>query len=154
GNFTFTILATDAVGAIFSRTFTISISAALAITTTSPLPGGDVGLSYLHSITATGGKPPYTWSISSGAPPSGISLNAIGTLFGIPSSAGGFSFTVQVTDSSQATASATFSLTVAPQLVITTSSPLPRATVASYYNRTLAGAGGTPPYSWPISGGA
>jgi hypothetical protein len=88
----------------------------LAITPAS-LPGGTVGQAYSLSLAASGGVPPYSWSISSGSLPVGLSLNAdTGAITGTPTSAGLSSFTVQVSDASSPTtqiASKTLSITVA-----------------------------------------
>ncbi len=75
--------------------------APLAITTTT-LPGGTATSAYAGAIVSvTGGIAPYTWSISSGSFPAGLSLNtSTGAIVGTPTVSGSFSFTVQVTDSS------------------------------------------------------
>jgi Putative Ig domain len=56
----------------------------LAIDTVCPLPDGFLGLPYLQVITASGGDPPYTFSIAGGSLPPGLSLAADGTISGIP----------------------------------------------------------------------
>jgi uncharacterized repeat protein (TIGR03803 family) len=88
--------------------------APLLITTTS-LPAGTVNIPYSASLTATGGLPPYTWSVISGSLPAGLTLNAnSGVISGTPTAAGTSNFTVQVTDSESppANASAPLSITV------------------------------------------
>ena len=65
----------------------------------SLLPSGLVGTTYPSTtFSASGGTPSYTYSIISGALPTGLSLSAAGTLFGIPTVAGSYSFSVQVRD--------------------------------------------------------
>jgi hypothetical protein len=72
---------------------------ALAITCNNP-PTAHVGAAYSHTCPASGGTPPYTYSILSGALPTGLALNAAtGEISGTPTTKGTFSFTVQVTDS-------------------------------------------------------
>lgn len=71
----------------------------LDIMTTS-LPNAAVGEFYTTTLTATGGLPPYTWSVSSGSLPPGLSLSSSGVISGTPTTAGTFNFTIQVTDSS------------------------------------------------------
>ena len=70
--------------------------------TTSSLSDGTVGQSYSVTLGATGGTAAYSWSITSGTLPSGLSLNAsTGVISGTPSSASGpVDVTFQVTDSS------------------------------------------------------
>lgn len=77
--------------------------APLTITTTS-LPTAHVGRFYSQPLVATGGSGPYAWSITSGALPSGLTLDSsTGTISGTPTSQGDYSFTVMVTDSSTPT---------------------------------------------------
>src|SRR5262245_31559212 len=71
----------------------------IVITTGSPLPNGVVGSSYSQTLSATGGTPPYSWSLASGSLPSGLSLSSSGTISGTPTQSGTFNFTVQARDS-------------------------------------------------------
>jgi IPT/TIG domain/Putative Ig domain len=83
--------------------------------TTSSLPAGPVGASYSEPLAATGGAPPYTWSIRGGSLPSGLLLNlATGTIAGTPASAGVYSFKVEVQDSKYVSAFAGLSVAVSP----------------------------------------
>ncbi len=87
-------------------------STPLSIATTS-LPNGTVGQAYSTQLNATGGTSPYTWSISSGSLPAGLSLSSAGVISGTPSVAGSPTFAVTIRDSSAHTASSSFTLTVA-----------------------------------------
>ncbi|NNN12672.1 MAG: hypothetical protein HKL81_02840, partial [Acidimicrobiaceae bacterium] len=72
--------------------------AALAITTTSPLPNATAGGSYSDQLTASGGTTPYSWSAT--GLPSWLSLSTGGKLSGtVPQTGATYSFTVKVTDS-------------------------------------------------------
>ncbi len=84
----------------------------LTITTSSPLPTGTIGSAYSLPLTATGGTAPYSWSITAGALPVGLSLSTSGTLSGTPTTAGTANFTIQVQDSTSKTGSTAFSLAV------------------------------------------
>ena len=100
----------------------------LAITTTS-LTSGQVGTAYSATLAATGGTTPYTWSLTSGTLPAGLTLNATtGAITGTPTAtANATSLTFKVTDSSSPvqTKSVTLSLTVTSSGSITVSvSPL------------------------------
>jgi putative Ig domain-containing protein/centrosomal CEP192-like protein len=64
---------------------------------------------FTTSFRAAGGTAPYTWS---GNVPAGLTLRPSGLLLGAPTTIGGSTFTVTVTDAAGATASGTFSLTV------------------------------------------
>ena len=91
-----------------TATFTGAIQPApLAITTTS-LASGSMGQAYSAPLAATGGTPPYTWSISSGQLPAGLSLNsATGAITGTPTKEESSSFTVEVEDSGSPVQTAT-----------------------------------------------
>jgi hypothetical protein len=132
---------------------------ALAISTTS-LPNGTVGTAYSATLAATGGTTPYSWSITAGSLPAGVTLNAsTGALSGTPTASGTFSPTFQVTDSSTpthqtASKSFTFTVAAASALSITTTSPLPSGTVGTAYSTTFAATGGVTPYAWSITSGS
>jgi hypothetical protein len=70
----------------------------LSIPVTS-LPDAPIGQAYGQSLAASGGTPPYAWSIASGALPDGLTLSAVGTISGTPTTLSQTSVTVQVTDS-------------------------------------------------------
>lgn len=99
--------------------------------TTSNLPEGQQGDTYTESFAATGGTPPYSWSISAGTPPPGLALNANGNFTGSPSATGTFNFTVTVTDSASKTASASFTVTIVAGGNFDGPAELPRITVPS-----------------------
>ncbi|HEY8816780.1 MAG TPA: putative Ig domain-containing protein [Candidatus Dormibacteraeota bacterium] len=93
--------------------------AALQVTSL-PFHNGEVGIAYTPvSFGATGGTPPYQWTISSGALPGGLSLTSGGQVSGTPSAAGHPSVTVMVTDSGNRAAFKTGSLTVYSALAVT-----------------------------------
>jgi hypothetical protein len=62
------------------------------------------GSAYSATIGASGGSAPYSWSVASGSLPAGLALSAGGVISGTPTSAGETAFTVQVSDSTPATA--------------------------------------------------
>ena len=78
------------------------------------LKGGTTGTAYSETITAQGGSSPYTFILTSGALPTGTTLNSSsGVISGAPSAASTFSFTITVTDSLGFTGSQAFSVTIA-----------------------------------------
>jgi hypothetical protein len=92
---------------------TVPISAAVLLSTGS-LPTAVQNTAYESSPTATGGTPPYTWTITAGTLPTGLSLNpSSGIIFGIPTTSGMSTFNVQVTDSTSASSSGMLSILVA-----------------------------------------
>jgi hypothetical protein len=124
----------------------------LAITTTT-LPNGTTGAAYNFTLVATGGAPPYTFALVSGALPTGLNLGAGGSISGIPTAAGTFTFTVRVTDSIAGTATSVLTITVVnPPLAITTTT-LPDGVNGSPYFFTLLVTGGAPAYTWTLVSG-
>ena len=159
GTFTFTVQATDSASAKATQSYSLTItggSSALTITTATPLPEGSVGAAYSSSLSASGGTPPYSWSVVGGVPPGGLVLTTTGALSGTPTTAGGFTFTIQVADRTSAVVNKQFSLTIVskPQQLTISTSSFPPGVVGSAYSLTLAAAGGAPPYSWSVVSGA
>lgn len=134
GAFPFSVQASDSKGATGTGNFTITISQGEAptITTESPLPNATPGTAYSAVFEATGGTPPYTWSVEPGAgtlPPGLELIPSTGALRGTPTAAGDYTFAIRVTDSKQAFALKTFTLKVgsggptASKLTLLASSP-------------------------------
>jgi hypothetical protein len=74
-----------------------------------------MGSAYSAKLSATGGNGAYTWSVSSGSLPSGISLSSNGSLSGTPTAAGNSSVTIGVSDG-QLSATKVFNIVVSPRL--------------------------------------
>src|SRR5579885_1173910 len=148
----------DGAGAAVQKTFVLTIAAALNITNTGPMLSRDVNTAYSYVFSATGGYPPYTWSLGASYPAPGLSLNTqTGVLSGTLASVGNFSYLPQVTDSAGYSyalpASRVLLLTVLAGPSITNTSPLPKGTVGSGYIFGFSATGGLPPYSFSYSAG-
>lgn len=74
------------------------VNGQLMITSVSPLAAGTAGTAYTQTFEASGGTPPYSWSIISGALPSGLTLDSSGILHGNPKMTINTSFLLRVTD--------------------------------------------------------
>jgi len=127
-----------------SRSAELTVVARLTITTAS-LPAGQVGQSYHANLEATGGTPPYRWSIKAGSLPSGLSLDpTTGVISGAPAESGTFHFTVQVWDSTSRTGEKDFSISItspAPTLTFTELRPSTIETSGPSYQATLYASG-------------
>jgi len=127
---------------------------AFEITTTS-LSNGHVGLAYSRTLGATGGASPYTWTLSAGTLPAGLSMSSAGRISGTPTAEGTANFTVQVADdqSPAETATQALSITVVPTALEITTVSLPQAQLNVSYGAMLSAIGGQMPYSWSLAGG-
>ncbi|HVP00135.1 MAG TPA: Ig domain-containing protein [Bryobacteraceae bacterium] len=153
GTFAFTAQVADATGAIGQMRYSLTIANPPLTVSTTSLPGATVGVAYSQTLAASGGQPPYSWSIVTGTLPAGLTLNATtGVIAGSPTAAGTSNFTVQAADAAQATAQANLSIVVTAALTIGTAS-LPGGTIGTAYSQTLAASGGTPAYIWSVTSG-
>ena len=151
----FTIQVIDTKGGKATQQFSITISAGLTITTAPGLATAAINVAYSVTVSAAGGTAPYTWSLAGGALPGGLTLNAsTGVIGGVPSTSGNFAFTLKVTDGASSTASKQFTIIVSQPVAITTAATLPSGAAGTPYSAALGASGGTPPYSWAITGGA
>jgi Putative Ig domain len=145
-----------------SQNFTLAINAPppLLITTPSPLSGGTAGVAYDTRISATGGVPPYSFSLAANSTPLPSSLSLIsisnqGAITGIPSVAGTTSnIVIQVADSQApaATSTMTYSLEINPPLPLAflTTSPLQAGGVDIFYKSLISVTGGVGPYTFTL----
>jgi len=138
-----------------SKQFSLTIATRLLISTEPQLQPATAGSSYSQSVTASGGTPPYLWSITSGGLPPGLSFDPTSsTISGVPTRAGSFTFDVQVIDKNSVTVAKEFTIGVTSTLVITTTSALPDGLAGSPYAVALGVTGGAAPYTWTVAGGA
>ncbi|MGY5778273.1 putative Ig domain-containing protein [Rhizobium sp. LEGMi135b] len=163
GTFNFTITARDSstgTGPFTgSRPYTLSISAPTISVSPASLSAGTVGTAYNQTITASGGTSSYSFSITSGALPAGVTLSSSGTLSGTPTAGGTFNFTVTARDSSTGTGapftgSKIYSLTIATPTITIAPATLTAATVGASYNQTISASGGTSSYSFVVTAGS
>ncbi len=145
---------TDANNATATKDLTLDVATAVSVTTTS-LPNAPAGAAYSQALAATGGTGTYTWDISAGSLPTGLTLDAAtGTISGTPSGSGIASFTVRATDDSNpgraGTADLTIEVLAAPTI---TTAGLPEGVTGTAYSATLVASGGTGPYTFAVKTG-
>ncbi|MCI0485694.1 MAG: putative Ig domain-containing protein [Blastocatellia bacterium] len=158
GEHTLTARILDAAGnATVIGTRTVKIQNQTLVITTTDIPKGRKTIPYSKQLTAANGAPPYNWAINSGSLPSGLSLNTQGVISGTPTVFGTFPFGVRVTDSAGASAVASFSMIILPDvepLRIISEGDLAPGTVGLEYSHQLLFIGGRGPYTWSMGTGS
>ncbi|WP_426755810.1 putative Ig domain-containing protein [Myxococcus sp. Y35] len=150
GTFSITLRVQDAVGTSAERTVSLSAFVAPFLSSDTLAPA-TVGTPYSAELRATGGRPPLTYRITSGALPVGLMLEAH-FIRGTPSTSEAASFTVAVQDANGRAASVTFRLTVQSGITITPNA-LPDAYTDTAYRQVLSAVDGRPPYAWSLATG-
>ncbi|HVG21827.1 MAG TPA: putative Ig domain-containing protein, partial [Blastocatellia bacterium] len=80
-----TVQVTDAQSRTAQRAVTITVLPAPVEVVTSSLPVAQQGSAFSYQLSAIGGKPPYTWAMTSGALPAGLGVTpATGVISGVP----------------------------------------------------------------------
>jgi hypothetical protein len=158
GNYSFTITVTDASdGATSTVTATITVNPPLTITTNPSQAIRVVGTAFSTNIAASGGTSPYTYSISNGSLPPGVSLNPnTGVIAGVPTAAGTYIYAIRVTDTVNATRTVTTRIPVVnPPLTAAITNSSQTADVGqSITPITITASGGTGIYTYSISSGS
>ena len=113
GTSTFTVEVTSGDGQVASQQLSIEVYGVLTVTTTSLLPALE-NSAYSSALAASGGEGSYTWRITAGTLPSGLTLDgADGTISGTTGGVESPTFTVEVTSGDGQVASQPLTLTVA-----------------------------------------
>ncbi|MCC8671665.1 putative Ig domain-containing protein [Xanthomonas arboricola] len=157
GTFNFTLTVSDSTpspAAQASRSYTLTIAAPVIVVAPTALPAATRGMAYSQVLSASGGTAPYTYAVSAGSVPAGLTLASNGTLSGNPTAEGSFNFTVTATDANTFTATQAYALTVAGPNLALPASTLPAGTAGQAYAATISPAtGGTAPYSYTLTAG-
>ena len=120
----------------------------------SSLPAPVIGTAYSQTISASGGTSPYTFTVTGGALPPGLSLSASGVLSGTPTAVGSFTFTIQAQDSDSLTGSQSYTVSIAAPTIAVAPSSLPNGTVGTSYSQTISASGGSGTYSYAVTSGS
>ncbi|WP_425598220.1 putative Ig domain-containing protein [Xanthomonas arboricola] len=157
GTFNFTLTVSDSTpspAAQASRSYTLTIAAPVVVIAPTTLPAATRGTAYSQTLSASGGTAPYTYAVSAGSLPAGITLASNGTLSGTATVEGSFNVTVTATDANTFTATQAYALTVAGPNLALPASTLPAGTAGQAYSAAITPAtGGTAPYSYALTGG-
>src|SRR5690625_1312358 len=141
------------------RSYTLTVQSPPPLTLAPAiLPATQVGTAFNVTVSASAGVAPYSYAITSGALPAGLSLNAsTGAITGTPSAGGSFNFTITATDSNTTgatTGSHAYTLTVAAPTIIIAPATLPDGTTGTPYSQALSANGGIAPYSYAVTAGS
>ena len=155
-NTSVTITATSVANTTITASISITVNALLAISTNS-LAFATKGIPYFGVVSATGSPGPFTWALSAGSLPAGLSLSSSTTnsvtIAGTPSSVGTSNFTIEVTAGGFSVDQAlSLAVNPPPGLAVATSS-LANGTAGVAYNQSLQAVNGASPYKWSRSSG-
>ena len=162
GDFDITVTMTDATtggSAPFTATkdYRLTIGAPTITVGPASLGNARVASAYSASLTASGGVSGYSFAVTAGSLPAGLTLTSGGALSGTPTAGGSFNFTATATDSSTGatpySGTRAYSLTVGAPTVVLDTTPLPSTSVGAVYSASLAATGGTSPYVYTIASG-
>lgn len=171
GHFPFTVQVEDAGGRTAMANLNLVVAPPSRLSCATPaLPAGLVGQAYAGALRSAGGQHPYVWSsVESrqlrqgpaelphelGVSPPGLSLSAEGAISGIPTRAGRFLWTVEVSDASHTSDICTFLLQVEGEHGLTvTTVELSEAIAGAPYHSKLSAVGGVAPYTWGLVEGS
>ncbi len=163
GTFNFTITATDANAITGSRDYTLTVNAPILTLSPATFPAATVGALYSQTLSTSrniviGGET-YTYAITAGTLPAGLSLTSAGFLSGTPTAGGTFNFTITSTDNATGagpyTGSQAYTLTVgAPTIIINPAAQAMSASSVAPISYTQTASGGTSPYTFSITIGS
>ncbi len=161
GTFNFTVTATDS----STGTGPFSIGSGVTLVVDAPtiliapatLPNGTFNIPYSQTVTASGGTAPYSYAVTAGSLPNGLSLSSTGALSGTPTQAGDYPITITATDSTTGaaapyTGSQSYTLHIDGPAITVAPGTVPNATVGAAYSQTLSASGGTAPYTFAATG--
>jgi hypothetical protein len=155
GTYTFSVYLTPpgSLMQLGTTTFSITIPTTLTILSTT-FPNGNIGVFYSQGLSASGGTPPYAWSITAGGAPPGMGIVNGNTIAGTPTTNGIFNFTLNVTDSVGNGAFAQTSITIGTSSTgpSITTTILPNGVVNVSYTAPLACMNCTG-YFWTLTSG-
>ncbi|MEM6367229.1 MAG: Ig domain-containing protein [Myxococcota bacterium] len=115
------------------------------------LPAGRLQSLYDQRLIATGGEPPYTWSVAEGSLPEGLTLSPEGRLAGTPDEVGSFALRLSVEERMGEVQEKDFLLIIeTSSAVLVDPDPLPLAAAGEPYDVQIGVSGGNPPYLWRL----
>lgn len=156
GGYPYTVTVTDSSAPPATDSGQGNLTVAQPLQIVGTLNPAYIGQSYTSYLTAVGGYYPYTWGVSSGSLPPGLTLYPAGFITGTPTQLGSYGFGLQVSDSATppyvTTQAVTLNVTPTPVSVL--GNPLSPAPVNVLYHSQIPISGGTPPYVLAVTSGS
>jgi hypothetical protein len=138
GTYNFTIQAQTAGGCSTTRAYAFVVNCPTVTITPTSLPNGVKGTAYSQTLSASPAGGNYTFAVTTGALPGGLSLNSsTGVLSGTPTANGTFNLTITATGFGACTGSKAYSITVGGGCPTITLPDLPSGTVGQMYNQSV-----------------
>ena len=153
GTSSFVIRTQDANGNVAQKTLTLSVGSGSLNITNQAIPNGTVGNIYSVPLLATGGVPVYSFVVSSGTLPPGLSLSGSGVLSGTPTTSGSFPIVIRLGDSTGAEFQKSYTILVGSSALSFTNISLPVGYLGQNYRVSLFSFGGVQPYKYSVSTG-
>jgi hypothetical protein len=151
--YTVVIRATDNCGSMTDATFTVMLPCPTVTLNPVSLPSAAVSTAYNQTLTASPAGTAYSFALTSGTLPAGLTLNSNGSFSGAPTQSGVFNFRVTATGFGACSGFRDYALTVScPGISITTTS-LPGGSIGAVYSQTVT-ASPAGSYSFSVSSGA
>ena len=149
------VRATDSFGCADDKDYTLIVNCPTIAVNPVLMIAAQQFSSYTVNFAASNGTAPYTYSVTAGTLPQGLTLNtSTGVLTGIPTaSPGAYPFTVTAVDANLCSSSRGYSLNVTCPTVSLAPPSLSVATQFVVYDQTVSASGGAVPYVYAISNG-
>jgi uncharacterized repeat protein (TIGR01451 family)/CSLREA domain-containing protein len=153
GTFSFTLLASDAYGCQNSQNYTVTIVCPVVSLLPTALPNATVNTAYSTTITASPAGGNYSFAVTGGLLPAGLTLNSNGTFSGAPTQGGLFNFRITAIGFGGCPGFRDYQLIVDCTAITLSPASLPGGTIGTSYSQSVAATPGNG-YSFAVTLGS